>query len=143
VLPLTIIEAMASRIHVAAVPVDGIPELIKDSVEGLFRPLDDHDRAERILISPMEDQRLATSLGTAAHQRLIGHLDANVVDTSLCAFSASSTKESALSAFAYGCLANDAGSRMEDTQDNPRRGTVRTRLRMPTVVSIWPDALHS
>lgn len=48
-LPMVVLEAMANAVPVVAAHVEGIPEAVRDGVDGLiFKPADPHDLAEKL-----------------------------------------------------------------------------------------------
>jgi glycosyltransferase involved in cell wall biosynthesis len=84
--PLTILEAMAQGVPVAAAPVGGIPEMLRDGVEGVFWPLDAPEAAARILISRLEDATGLAAMGSAARRRVAESFSTEVVAHRLVAF---------------------------------------------------------
>jgi glycosyltransferase involved in cell wall biosynthesis len=83
---LAIVEAMAAGVPVIAAPVGGIPQLIDESVEGMFWDLADPDQAAGVLIDLMDDEVARARMGAAARRRFLGQFDAAVVCPSLYEF---------------------------------------------------------
>jgi glycosyltransferase involved in cell wall biosynthesis len=78
-LPTTMLEAMALGKPVIASSVGGIPEVIKDKINGiLFKPKDPHMLADKI-IELMDSEDLRTKLGLNARETVKEKYDINVV----------------------------------------------------------------
>jgi glycosyltransferase involved in cell wall biosynthesis len=69
--PLVILEAMAHGLPVIATAVDGIPEIIDDSRNGLLAPAGDAERLAGGLIQTLTDQPFAQRIGAQAHQTIV------------------------------------------------------------------------
>jgi glycosyltransferase involved in cell wall biosynthesis len=68
-LPMAILEAMAQGLPVVSTPVGGIPEAVRDGIEGfLVTPGDVPALAERLL-QLVQDETLARRMGAAARRR--------------------------------------------------------------------------
>lgn len=67
--PHAVLEAIASGRPVFAPPVGGIPEAVRDGVEGRHWPLGDAIAAARILIETMEDEAALARMAEAARLR--------------------------------------------------------------------------
>lgn len=87
--PLSIMEAMASRIPVIGSRIGGIPELVADGETGyLFAPGDAADLAQKIgyfLQEPDQVERL----GNAAHERLLRRQNGELIARIMALFDAS------------------------------------------------------
>ena len=70
-IPVVLMEAMAMEIPCVATFITGIPELIRDGVDGLLAaPSDDAGMADAIR-RLMDDPELRRSLGRAGRQRVV------------------------------------------------------------------------
>jgi colanic acid/amylovoran biosynthesis glycosyltransferase len=70
-------EAMAMEIPCVATRVNGIPELIRDGVDGLLvAPSDDEALARKIAVL-MDDAALRRRIGSAGRQRVMEKYDLN------------------------------------------------------------------
>jgi glycosyltransferase involved in cell wall biosynthesis len=72
-LPLTVLEAMASRVPTVASDVGGIPELVADGVSGLLVPPGDSSSLANALLRLAYDKDLRRSMGAAAWSRATQH----------------------------------------------------------------------
>ena len=73
-LPMVVLEAMAQGVPVVASRVEGIPEAVRDGVDGLiFEPGNAKDLAEKIVSIFGDDQRWA-KMSASALQRQREHL---------------------------------------------------------------------
>ena len=70
-LPLTILEAMASRLTTVASNVGGIPEAVQDGVSGLLVPPGDSHRLAEALSLLLCDPARCVRMGHAARERLL------------------------------------------------------------------------
>jgi len=79
-IPVVLMEAMAMEIPCVTTWITGIPELIRDSVDGLLVPPSDADALATALARLMDDGALRKRLGESARERVIGkyNLQANV-----------------------------------------------------------------
>lgn len=68
--PLAMLQAMAHGLPVVATAVGGVPEVVRDGVEGLLVPVDDPDALGAALRRLRDDPRLRRRLGTAARERV-------------------------------------------------------------------------
>ena len=64
--PNTLLEAMALGVPAIGTPVDGIPELITDGVDGLLSPVGDDTALAEALARLLDDETLRRRLGEAA-----------------------------------------------------------------------------
>lgn len=78
VIPLVLQEAMALARPVVSTPVSGIPELIRDGVNGLLVPERDHEALAEALIRLLNDPALAERLGAAARETVVQQFDVAV-----------------------------------------------------------------
>ncbi len=74
-IPVVLMEAMAMEIACVATLITGIPELIRQEVDGLLvRPSSDEELAIAIA-RLLDDSALRARLGTSARQRVLEHYD--------------------------------------------------------------------
>jgi glycosyltransferase involved in cell wall biosynthesis len=69
-IPVVLMEAMAMEIPCVATGINGIPELIRDGVDGLLVPPSDVDGLAAALGRLIEDAELRESLGKAGRRRV-------------------------------------------------------------------------
>lgn len=69
-LPLSILEAMAMGKPVLVSPVGGLPDLIRDGVDGLLAPVGQPSEWAKRLVQLAENDDLRAKLGTAGQQRV-------------------------------------------------------------------------
>jgi len=62
-MPLTILEAMASKLPVLATPVGGTPELLRDGVNGYLIPVGNHVALANSIVRLLDDPLLAEKMG--------------------------------------------------------------------------------
>lgn len=67
-LPLALLEAMASSVATVATPVNGVPEVIRDGVNGFLVPVDDPESLARRIGQLLEDGELRTQLAKAGRR---------------------------------------------------------------------------
>ena len=70
-LPIVLIEAMSRGLPVFAPAVGGIPEVFEDGVEGRVIPLDDAEKAAKVLLEWMKWPDVLATAGKAARRRFI------------------------------------------------------------------------
>jgi hypothetical protein len=68
-LPYSVLEAMRAGCTIVSTNVGGIPEILRDDVEGLLVPPRDADALARALNTLMSDTRLSERLGSSARAR--------------------------------------------------------------------------
>jgi glycosyltransferase involved in cell wall biosynthesis len=68
-LPLTILEAMAAGKPIVATDVGGIPEIIKDGIDGIIIPSDDSDRLAEAISELLRDKRKRHEMGAKARMK--------------------------------------------------------------------------
>jgi glycosyltransferase involved in cell wall biosynthesis len=74
-LPNVLVEAMACGLPVVTTPVSGIPELVRDGVNGLLVPPDDPDAVAAALHRLFADRALAERLGNAGRETVLARFD--------------------------------------------------------------------
>jgi glycosyltransferase involved in cell wall biosynthesis len=74
-LPLTILEAMASKLPTVASSVGGIPEAIEDGVSGMLVPPGDPQRLAAALSVLVRNVAMRERIGSAARARVLQHFD--------------------------------------------------------------------
>jgi len=79
-IPVVLMEAMAMQIPCVTTWITGIPELIRDGVDGLLVPPSDECGLASAIARLMDDERLREKLGAAGRLRVIEkfHLQKNV-----------------------------------------------------------------
>ena len=77
-IPNSLLEAMASGLAVVASRVAGIPEIVTDAVTGLLVPPADAGALAAALRRLAQDPALRATLGAAARQHVVTHLDRRV-----------------------------------------------------------------
>jgi glycogen(starch) synthase len=68
-----LVEAMAAGRPVVATRVGGIPELVRDGVDGLLVPPDDPEALAKAVIRVLANPVLAAELGASGRARVAGH----------------------------------------------------------------------
>ena len=74
-LPVVLMEAMAMEIPCVTTHIAGIPELIRDGVDGLLVPPSDLDALSAGLARLMDDPGLRERLGKSGRARVVEHYD--------------------------------------------------------------------
>jgi glycosyltransferase involved in cell wall biosynthesis len=74
-LPVVLMEAMAMQIPCVSTSITGIPELIRDGIDGLLVPASDLDALVDALARLMDSSDLRKQLGTSARIRVLEHYD--------------------------------------------------------------------
>ncbi len=79
-IPVVLMEAMAMQIPCVTTWITGIPELIRDGVDGLLVPPSDEAALASAIARLMDDERLREKLGAAGRLRVVEkyHLQKNV-----------------------------------------------------------------
>lgn len=70
-LPMSVLEAMAHGIPVVATPVGGIPQVIRDGVEGYLVEVGDTGMLTEHLLHLMQTPNLRAKMGDAARRRIV------------------------------------------------------------------------
>lgn len=83
---LAIMEAMAAGLPVVSSTAGALSELFNDPAQGRFWPIDDVDRAARILVTLMEASDELDRAGKAARDKFSEDFDADVVAPRLLRF---------------------------------------------------------
>jgi glycosyltransferase involved in cell wall biosynthesis len=78
-LPISLIEAIAAGLPVFAAPVGGIPEIVRNEVEGVWWALDDPLDAARKLIRVLNDDERYSDMSRSARSRYLDHFATDVV----------------------------------------------------------------
>jgi glycosyltransferase involved in cell wall biosynthesis len=68
-------EAMAMQIPCVSTAITGIPELIRDGIDGLLVPASDLESLVEALAKLMDDAELRNRLGQSARGRVLEHFD--------------------------------------------------------------------
>jgi glycosyltransferase involved in cell wall biosynthesis len=74
-IPVVLMEAMSMELPCVSTWVNGIPELIRDSIEGLLVPPADVDALASAIARLMDDENLRGRLGAAGRRRVIDKFD--------------------------------------------------------------------
>jgi len=74
-IPVVLMEAMAMEIPCIATWINGIPELIRDSIDGLLVAPSDVDGLASAIARLMDDAELSRRLGTAGRKRIVEKYD--------------------------------------------------------------------
>lgn len=69
--PVSLLEAMARAMPVVVTPVGGIPDLVRDGVDGLIVPPDDQAALAAAMERLIGDPSWAARLGVSAHQTVL------------------------------------------------------------------------
>jgi len=72
-LPVVLMEAMAMEIPCVTTYIAGIPEMIRDGVEGLLVPASDLEALVAALARLMDDEKLRKKLGRNGRKRIVEH----------------------------------------------------------------------
>jgi glycosyltransferase involved in cell wall biosynthesis len=68
--PLTLLEAMAARLPVVVTAVGGMPEIVREGVEGLLAPRQDVDKIAACLDRLLRNAEMASTMGAAGARRV-------------------------------------------------------------------------
>ena len=74
-LPVVLMEAMAMELPCVTTDIAGIPELIRDGVDGLLVPPSDLDALVTALIRLMDHAELREQIGKSGRARVVNHFD--------------------------------------------------------------------
>jgi colanic acid/amylovoran biosynthesis glycosyltransferase len=74
-IPVVLMEAVAMEIACVATRITGIPELIRDEVDGLLVTPGNEEELARAMARLMDDSELRLSVGKSARQRVLEHFD--------------------------------------------------------------------
>jgi glycosyltransferase involved in cell wall biosynthesis len=75
--PMALLQAMAGGLPVVSTAVGGVPEVVRDGVDGILCPVDDPDALARAFAILVGDPVVRTTMGRSARQRI---LDAYTID---------------------------------------------------------------
>jgi glycosyltransferase involved in cell wall biosynthesis len=68
--PNAVVESMAAGVPVVATSVGGIPEVIRDGIDGMLVPPGEPDALAEAMLKLLLDPQLATRMGEAARERM-------------------------------------------------------------------------
>jgi glycosyltransferase involved in cell wall biosynthesis len=68
--PNAVVESMAAGVPVVATSVGGIPEVIRDGIDGMLVPPGEPDALAEAMLKLLLDPQLATRMGEAARERI-------------------------------------------------------------------------
>jgi glycosyltransferase involved in cell wall biosynthesis len=74
-IPVVLMEAMAMEIPCIATQITGIPELIRNGVDGILVTASDHEQLADAILSLIRDSGLRAALGRTARQRILRDYD--------------------------------------------------------------------
>ena len=74
-LPVVLMEAMAMELPCVTTQIAGIPELIRDGVDGLLVPPSDVDAVVKALARLMDHAELREQIGKSGRMRVVEHFD--------------------------------------------------------------------
>lgn len=69
--PMALLQAMSAGLPVVSTSVGGVPEVVRDGVDGILCPVDDTDAMARALATVAGDPVLRTAMGSSARQRIL------------------------------------------------------------------------
>lgn len=95
---IALVEALAAGLPVLAARVGGIPEIVRDGIEGFFWPLDDPAEGARLLMRLMEDPLLRQRMSMAAFMRTRDSFDRDAIGRRLAAYVRADSKADGLQA---------------------------------------------
>jgi len=72
-LPVVLMEAMAMQIPCVSTNIAGIPELIRNDIDGLLVPASDLDALTEALTKLMDDSELRNRLAASGRARVMDH----------------------------------------------------------------------
>jgi glycosyltransferase involved in cell wall biosynthesis len=71
--PLTLLEAMAMGLPVVVTAVGGMPEIVRDGIDGLLAPREDANAIASALIRLLKNPTAASVMGASGAQRILEH----------------------------------------------------------------------
>lgn len=74
-IPVVLMEAMAMEVPCVATRITGIPELVRDGIDGLLVSPSDQEELARALARLMDDRELRLRLGRQGRARVLSHYD--------------------------------------------------------------------
>ena len=83
-MPMSVLEAMAHGVPTIATPVGGVPQVIKDGVNGYLMPVDDERRLSELLCNLMNDSGLRAHIGRAGREGIARDFNIELVVDRLC-----------------------------------------------------------
>lgn len=83
---IVLVEAMSRSTPVFAAAVGGIPEVFDDGIEGRMIPLDDVDKATKLIIEWLDSTDVMKKSGIAARNRYLGSFEESIVAKQLVGF---------------------------------------------------------
>jgi glycosyltransferase involved in cell wall biosynthesis len=72
-IPVVLMEAMAMELPCVATWVNGVPELIRDQIDGLLVPPSDTGQLKLAIERLLDDEQLRRRLGQSARRRVVEH----------------------------------------------------------------------
>lgn len=81
--PLAVIEAMAAGLPVFSAPAGGIPEMVRDGLEGVLWPADEPDVCARSLADVLDSPERAADMSRKARERFLRVYEAGAVAPTL------------------------------------------------------------
>ena len=69
-MPMSVLEAMSYGLATIATPVGGVPQVIKDGVNGYLMPVDDSDCLAQLINALLDDDDLASRISTAGRKTI-------------------------------------------------------------------------
>lgn len=79
-IPVALMEAMATEVPCISTAITGIPELIRDGIDGLLVPASDEEELAKAIMKLIDNPELRLQLGTAGRKRVASkfRMDTNV-----------------------------------------------------------------
>ncbi len=78
-MPLSVLEAMATGLPIIAVPEKGLPEIVKDKVNGLMATADDVQSLAEKILALFADKQLLLTMGSASKTLALEHSPARIL----------------------------------------------------------------